>query len=228
MLFSALLPLGIVFFVLQGIFFYAYYTLRDSTLREAKSRCAGKPAALFVDAMVNCVINWIVATIAIVVSAWCFFLVPLLVMIPYSFFCWYRILRDARREQEEQRNVLEKFPIPKLQFHIQDLWVFAGLYGLVITLLMLFLESGVHKPGPGKKFALSMVALVVETAAFLICMDICRRSNALKNIWQRTRCTILVMGFAAIPFMIIIEIMAWQAWRYALWKSQVPELKSPT
>lgn len=225
MMFKAVLAMLAALLVLQAFVYCVHCFHRSWCVERAVSGGCESPGSFFLEAFFGVGVASVGVLVLSVIVVFLGSPYVLFVVIPATLYGWIVLRKEAAKEEAERREVALRFPVARLQFRIPDLWAASVAFGGVMMAL-LGLSRAVGRPEAAEIGAIAVYAVAVETAAFLVAMDVCRRSEALQASVSRALYTILLMMAAAIPPCPLLMLVAWGGWRYGLWKSQAEKLSA--
>ena len=185
---------------------------------DARTGSHRRPARLFCGALFSSLVLWS-STVCLLTVANVLFLPLYLVGIPYGLRGWYKLFEQSTVNGQRRRRMDERYSMSKFQFRIVDMCSGAIAFGLVMSALtrIPFLIENTDL-----RIVVCIVAAFFETMAFLIAMDVCRRSAALQSALPRFLFMLAVMSFTAVLPIFPVIAMAWASWQHAMWRSKMP------
>ena len=218
--FDILMILGVITVGAFGMLFFSYWPYRAALNALARGPLAGKPAALFILALLGAAL-WIAATWGFMVSVMSINerkTMPLFVLLGLAgTIGWFVLLVGYLSGRKRRADVAaEKLSaVPRFQVWFQDLLVALLCYGSGMTILA---AAGDFNRSRADEFLPWAVYLFVAgSLGLLIATDVARRSAFCQRPLPRAGFYVAI--FALFPLTLPVALLAWWRWRRTLVKA---------
>lgn len=193
-----------------------YVVLRSLLLREVRVIKIEDSAMNFMLSIVNTFLFGGLVTLIFYVSNLIGIMqyVVFLVIAPAGIFSIiFLLIKNTSSNAIEHLDVREKHPLPNLTFWLQDLMIFVLSQGVVMAVCQrLFGRENLRQV---------VFVMALEGIGLLFILDVCRRSEMLRDARKRAVFLAVMLGMSAFWPTLFVTIYAWMAWNYVDWKMKV-------
>ena len=212
--YAVIFVLSVMLAVPAALMFHAYFYIRSRAEALAKGKYKDRPVSLFYATLGGAVLSLIGVTLLFIfLSRVPIVGVILIFALPVGLVGWIVLGIKAFTQRSLYRKFLAEHPLPKLQMWMLDMYVAVFFFGCSMAL------SAGFKPKTEVEFyeviCWALYLMVAQGLSFYAALDVCRRSENLKQPKLRVLFLLSILIYGT--FLFVLAWLSWRAWRRALW-----------